>query len=53
MMKCSRYYCKHLLFVFQPAVLILPIALYIDRSAIEISTLWFSVIWYWKKQDNE
>lgn len=49
--KYSKYYFKHLLFYFQPCVIILPFAFWIDKIAIQFSCLWFSVVWYFKKQD--
>ena len=52
-MRCSKYYFNHLMFYFQPEVFIFPIALWIDKTGIQISTLWFNVVWYWEKQTNE
>lgn len=46
----SKYLFKHMLFYFEPDVLALPIVLYINKTGVQISTLWFSVVWYWKKQ---
>lgn len=51
-MKFSRYYFKHLLFYFQPSVLIFPICLWIDKTGIQIGILWFSAVWYWEKQED-
>lgn len=48
--KYSKYYFKHLMFYFEPDVIILPFAFWTDKSAIQFSCLWFSVVWYYKKQ---
>ena len=50
--KYSKYFWKHLMFYYEPGVLILPIAFYINEDAIQISSLWFHMVWYWKKQNN-
>ena len=48
--KYSKYFFKHIMIYFEPSVLILPFAFYFNRDAIQLSCLWFSIVYYYNKQ---
>ena len=48
--KYSKYFFKHIMIYFEPSVLIFPFAFYFNRDAIQLSCLWFSIVYYYNKQ---